>query len=556
MSRDTDKNPNGGIVQIVGSVLIALVALLIFGATFRTGIHYGMDQKVSWEGYGRVLNAVGAIMTEKRYGQGGYAISDLIHSELSQRGFTAEPGIVKKLGVTVPENLQATFLDNVLQRMWRELGSVSEAGRGSIRGLGADDVGYVDFAKLAFWTFGLNIRSFYYLFFLIMGASLLLALVERARDRVGQIIILGTAAVIYASCYYTDILLLPEPSGSGNMVNPRFMPVIGLIPAMHILLMMADGVRPQWQKIAIVLVQAGIIFFAVHIRVTAAWLVVLLALAMIVFALPLLREGWRRKQPFRVLAAGFARAQWPALMAIVVVYGGLKVVTLLLHPIYHQGGWLQHHAFWHSVYFSFQFHPKFVEKYGASHYNMTADYMPIGGALAYVKEHPEEDKPEIYLEGKTLKYAAMERLVKLAFFQFLRRDPWFALEAFYIKTKLVFEITRDELRLAWTNAPIRQRGALLCGVILVGLLASSSWTGLRRLCLVAIAVSVGTVASLAIPILTVVFPQVISEQIMGVQITLLLWISVLAAFVTVAARRYFDRVVAGAGLAWKSPSAS
>ena len=556
MSRDTDKNPNGDIVQIAGSVLIALVALLIFGATFRTGIHYGMDQKVSWEGYGRVLNAVGAIMTEKRYGQGGYTISDLIHAELSQRGFTAEPDIVKKLGVTVPENLQATFLDNVLQRMWRDLGSVSEGGRGSIRGLGADDVGYVDFAKLAFWTFGLHIRSFYYLFFLIMGASLLLALVERARDRVGQIIILGTAAVIYASCYYTDLLLLPEPSGSGNMVNPRFMPVIGLIPAMHILLMMADGVRPQWQKMAIVLVQAGIIFFAVHIRVTAAWLVALLALAIIVFALPLLREGWRRKQPFRVLAARFASAQWPAVIAIVVVYGGLKVVTLLLHPIYHQGGWLQHHAFWHSVYFSFQFHPKFVEKYGASHYNMTSDMMPIGGALAYISEHPEEDKPEIYLGGKTLKYAAMERLVRLAFFQFLRRDPWFALEAFSIKTKLLFEITRNEIRLAWTNAPIWQRAALLCGVIFVGLLASGSWTGLRRLCLLAIAVSVGAVASLAIPILTVVFPQVISEQIMGVQIMLLLWLSVLAAFVAVAARRYFDRVVAGASLVSKSSSAS
>ena len=47
------------------NVLFAMAALVIFGATFRAGTERGMDQLVTWEGYGRVLNAVAAVMTQE-----------------------------------------------------------------------------------------------------------------------------------------------------------------------------------------------------------------------------------------------------------------------------------------------------------------------------------------------------------------------------------------------------------------------------------------------------------------------------------------------------------
>jgi len=552
MPRDMNVSSESTVNRIVGSVLIALVALFIFGATFRTGIHYGMDQKVGWEGYGRVLNAVAAIMTEKRFGEGGYALSDFVHGQLTERGFTTDPDIVKKLGLTVPKNLQAAFLDDVLQRTWRDLPNLPEVGGKSIRGLGGDDIGYVDFAKLAFWTFGLHVRSLYYMFFLILGISLLVALVERARDRAGQLIILITACIIYSSCYYTQILLQPEPYGSGNMINPRFMAVIGLIPTVHILLMMAEGVRFQWQKVAVVLFQAGIIFFAIHIRASAVWLIALLVLALVICILPLLMKGWRRQEMFRVLARRFAAAEWPALISILVVYGGLKVVSVSLHPIYHEGGWLEHHAFWHSVYYSLQVHPKFVEKYGAAHSYKVADEMPVVAALAYVKEHPEEDKPEIYLAKNTLKYAALERLDKLAFFQFLRRDPQFVIEVFLIKCAAVLRVISYETRLAWTNAPVWQRLALLCGLLIIGFFASRSSASFQRLWLFSAAFSAGAIASLAIPVLTVVVAQVMSEEIMAIQMALLMWGSLLAAAAIVPIRRCLDRYAVGPRLITES----
>jgi hypothetical protein len=549
--------PDGGsrrsVKQTIGFALVTLIAFSIFGATFRTGIHYGMDKKVAWEAWGRVLQAISAVMTAERYGEGGYALSDYIFSELYARGFTGDdPEVVQKFGMKVPENFQASFLDDVLQRMWRDLPSVSEDGRNAMRGLGADDIGYIDFVRVAFWMFGLHIRSFYYLFFLIYGTSLLLALIERAQDRVGQGIILITASVVYASCYYADFLLSPEPGGSGNMMNPRFMPVLGLIPTVHILLVMVDAVRPQWRKVALLIPQAGFVFFAVHIRATAVWLVAALVLAMIVLSLPLIRDAVKGRAALRVLATRFLIVQWPALMSMLIVFGGLQVVSLSLHPSYKEGGWLHHHAMWHSIYYSLQYHPGFVEKYGAAHYGMAGDAMPVGAALAYVKKHPEQDRPEIYLEPGALKYSEMERLSKLAFFEFLQRDPWFVVEAFTIKAADIVDVLSKETRLAWSTptggdfwwqgAPTWQRVALLCGLLTIGMLASLSSDAFRRLWQFAVIFSFGAIASLAIPFLTLVTYQVMSEEVMAILIMILMWASILVAVIARTVSRYLMRL--------------
>jgi len=172
------------------NTIIAVAALLIFGATFRAGIDRGMDQMVSSQGYGRILNAISAVMTEQRFRQGGYALSNCIHDELERRGLTSDREITKRIGVSFPQNLRALFLDKVLQDTQRDLSKLPDQCTHAIRGLGADDLGYVDFAKLAFYLFGLHIRAFYYLFFLIYGLSLLVALIERHRDPMGHVYVI------------------------------------------------------------------------------------------------------------------------------------------------------------------------------------------------------------------------------------------------------------------------------------------------------------------------------------------------------------------------------
>jgi hypothetical protein len=174
--------------------------------------------------------------------------------------------------------------------------------------------------------------------------------------------------------------------------------------------------------------------------------------------------------------------------------------------------------------------------------------MPLGAALAYVKEHPEEDKPEIYLAPGHLKYSAMERLSRLAFFQFLQRDPWFVVEAFAIKGAGIVDVLSQETRLAWGTPATWQRIVFLWGLVTIGMLASLSSGAFRRLWQFAAVFSFGAIASLAIPFLTIVAPQVMSEEVMAIQIMILMWASVLVAGVARTASRHL--------IAWRSSRTS
>jgi len=524
------------------NILFGLLALFIFGATFRAGIDRGMDQLVSQEGYGRVLNAIAAVMTEQRFRQEGYALSNCIFEALYRRGFTTDPEVAKQLGVKVPDNLaSALFLDKILQDMQRDLPKLSDnCGLGEgIRGLGGDDVGYVDFAKIAFFLFGVQIRALYYLFFLIYGLTLLCALVERNRDRLGQVVLLTVAGMIYVSCYYSDFLVIPQPAGSGNMLNPRFIPVLAVIPGIHILIMLADKAPSDWRRIAIVIFQSGIIFFAIHMRVSAIWWAPAIFAAAVTLFLLSLKGLSTRCDSWRVAIHRGLTAQWPALIVLVVVFGGLKLVGWSLHPTYHQGGWVSYHTVWHAIYYSLQLHPQYVEKYGAYHEGKSGDEMPHAGALAYLKRHPEEDKPELFIVGRALKYSALERLDRLAFIEFARRDPWFVFETFAIvKTKMIWTTFIDATKAEWSHASRRAKLLVGLAVIIIGLMAARHPALLQNLLRLSAVATIGAIVSLTVPVLTLVTPQTMTEQVMAIEIGVILLLSLVMAYIMRAAIRY------------------
>jgi hypothetical protein len=529
------------------NILFGLMAIFIFGATFRAGIDRGMDQLVSQEGYGRVLNAIAAVMTQQRFGQGGYALSNCVHEGLSRRGFTVDPEVGKQLAVDMPGNLHsALFLDRVLQDMQRDLPKLSDyCGLGDqVRGLGGDDVGYVDFAKIAFFLFGLQIRALYYLFFLIYGLTLLCALIERNRDRLGQVILLTVAGMIYVSCYYSNFLVIPEPAGSGNMLNPRFIPVLAVIPSIHILLLLVDKAPPDWRRIAVVVFQSGVIFFAIHMRVSAIWWApAIFAAAVVLFLLSLKGPSAEHDRWRGVIRHGLS-IQWPALIVLVVVFGGLKLVGWSLHPTYNKGGWVSYHTVWHAIYYSLQLHPQYVEKYGAYHEGKSGDEMPHAGALAYLSRHPEEDKPELFFAGsRSLRYAALERLDRLAFIEFAQHDPWFVVETFAIvKGKMIWATLIDAIKAEWSHASGRAKLLLGVAILIIASIAAGYPARFQNLMRLSAVAAIGAIVSLTVPVLTIIAPQIMTEQIMAIEIATILLVSLMTAYVIRAAMRWYSAV--------------
>src|SRR5262245_30490158 len=125
----------------------------------------------------------------------------------------------------------------------------------------------------------------------------------------------------------------------------------------------------------------------------------------------------------------------------------------------------------------------------------------------------------------------MERLVRLAFFQFLWRDPWFVFETFFIvKGKLIWGTIVDATVTEWSRAPWRARLAVLLGIALIGVMAARRPGEWHRLARVSTVVTIGALASLSIPILTVPTWQTMSEETMTIQIACMLLISLLFAY--------------------------
>src|SRR5262249_8402799 len=281
----------------------------------------------------------------------------------------------------------AAFIDGVLDGMWRDVWTINA---NDIRGFGADDIGIVDYTRIAFWLFGHHVRAFYYLFFIIFGSTVAVALVERRRDPAGQLVIVVVMAVIYALCFYSPVFD-NEPAGLGTLTNPRFLSLLAAVPGVHILLLLAESARLAPERLAAVAYQSVVIFFAVNVRSTAAWIPAGLALAALAGAM----WTWLllRGLAFAPRLAAATRPQWPSLVALAVVAAGSFAVAHSLNDVYRREGWLRHHAFWHSVYYSFQFHPLYASpdhEFFAMHDYQTGDFMPFAGIVHYLKQHPEE----------------------------------------------------------------------------------------------------------------------------------------------------------------------
>ncbi|MFL5046377.1 MAG: hypothetical protein ACJ8EA_16195 [Xanthobacteraceae bacterium] len=525
--------------------IVSALAIFLFAATFRAGLDRGMDHLVGWQASARVANAIAGVMTEDTFGQGRYAVSECAFGLLNTHGFIGNPDVAARLGVTVPESLKSgALLDHALERARRELPMLGEhcKAKTHIRGIGYDDLGYVDFAKLAFSLFGVHVRALYYLFFAIYGLTLGLALIERRSDLTGSLVLVSVAALIYATCYYAGFLDPSSNSVMGNMLDPRFIAVLGLIPTVHVLLMLVNRASPTWWRVAIVLFQSGVIFFAIHMRATGVWLATTIILAAVVVGLFSARTLKRASASWMAVAVRSVAGCWPAWTAVAVIFAGMFVVNMSLHPTYRENGWSTHHLMWFAVYASLQINPRWVNAgYFAAHENATGDAMPSAAARAYVKEHPEEDRPENYLGGTGFKLVALERLCRLAFFQFVRRDPWFVFETFVIvKGRLFFKDLIEQTRLAWSNSGFARRGAFVLALFAIGVIAAARPAALRRLSLFTSVFATGATASLAIPLLTIVGePYTLAEEIMALQITGMLLFSLAVGYSTMFVRRTF-----------------
>jgi hypothetical protein len=405
-----------------GLVLTAIVAALV--GSFRLGLERGFDHTIGVEAYGRMLFAIGAAVSDEVHGKHGYVIDNVVDSALTNGGLTADPNILASLGTSFPENLQnPVLLDSTLHQAMKSPNTVS-----AVRSASADDPGMVDFVRLGFDLFGYRLLSLY-LTYVLLFVIPFWAFWQAFRNEPSSIAILAIAAVAHLAILASDFFDLTGTT-LGSVTNPRFLSILGVIPALHIALAMLHRHPPSPQNVALVGVQACLLVFALWIRASAVWM----PFGLILLGCGIALRSLRLRQPAEL------RFLWGFGILIGVWMVHSLYVAQALNPVYSDKGAPGYHTVWHSIYYSLQFHPDWGAKYGPTHDNVRGDELPWVAAKNYIARHPPADPASLYQDTHgTLKFTAMETYVRKAFFELLANDPLFVLETFFIyKPRFLF----------------------------------------------------------------------------------------------------------------------
>jgi hypothetical protein len=481
-------------------VVLSAIAFILLAIAYCSGLARGDDRIVSLGEWGRFMYAISAAATDLRAGLPGYVILEGYWSLLEKAGFIQEPKALQD-----PVAMNRAFKQAWNTRLTLPPPELQKIEYG-VRGASADDLGFVDYAKMAFTVFGPRIQGFYHLYYTILAVSVCLFVLTFWRSPTCMLTLI---AVLLSFCLLLQSDIFGSVANVASVQNPRFASSFGIVALLHILCTIFLRLPPSAWHVIAVLIQAEIIYFGTTIRASSLWMLIAIGfvwIAMIVYswydgrfsrrsaediryALGSAESRYARRggtavaNPTKLtplhlrLLADFSRwrpsfmlgrLSWSVLACAVVFFVSAGDMKSRLHPLYRDGG-INHHAFWHSVYYSLMFNPLWFEKYGPSHPAMSGggpasgDEQPISAIRGYLAAHPPQDRTEVYDSVGNIKWGAMEKYVRIVFFDFVRNDPWFVVQTFGLYKPLA---TYDTIAFVSQSLTTRHPIAVLMAVVI------------------------------------------------------------------------------------------
>jgi hypothetical protein len=140
----------------------------------------------------------------------------------------------------------------------------------------ADDRGLSDFVNAAFRLFGPKVRSLFDFWFLLLGLSVIAAILRFGHDRIALCAIacsvIGIGAVLPA---LTRAKSEAFAELSIHISESRMFDILGIVALVHLVLaMLRPPATSQWTEIGTLIAQAALIAFLVHARTSVSWLFV------------------------------------------------------------------------------------------------------------------------------------------------------------------------------------------------------------------------------------------------------------------------------------------
>jgi hypothetical protein len=263
-------------LHILQFVVLSMFAALLIACMFWFGIVHGMNKVLPNPLTSRTTQ-IGAAISDTAYGLDlKHAAHAKVVDFLLNNGMSDSPEILGRLGLKFPEITHRADVHNDIIARATHLDGISSdisLAKGTLAFTKMEDLGIIDFYKLSFRLFGYNIEGFYNNYFVLLIFSIVIIFVA-FWDRIGilciiDIILVGELfAIEYINYHWANVDLLTVHSG-------RFLSVLGIIPAFHLLALLWRPPRFRLSSLLLVGVQVFFLAYVISARSSTNWVTIL-----------------------------------------------------------------------------------------------------------------------------------------------------------------------------------------------------------------------------------------------------------------------------------------
>jgi hypothetical protein len=323
-------------------VLTIVVCGALLTATYQRGIERGLEGAIVVTAEGWEYAA--AISDHVHHLNLGYMAFNRVYAEF-EKAFN-DPTLSPQDAVS--RRRDKVFINEVFQKAARltdlTIGAIDQQ---TIFPMYYSDLGLIDYAKIAFSLFGLNIEALYKLHFVLLAVSILCFILTFGQNYLASALIIGITLGFF--CQISSTLFgLYVPTVFGIQQSS----ILALIPAFHLTLVLLWRTPLTLLTGICTAISISILILAAEIRGSARWAFIAVTIVAVSQIVPVVWASWRRESDKRIVAVdAFASAcRWPIVMIVLLVIGHQVWFQSRLHAVYDSDDVTPQHALWWSVY--------------------------------------------------------------------------------------------------------------------------------------------------------------------------------------------------------------
>lgn len=342
--------------SIVSGVVVALLVAANFLFAIRREMHL-FTHEVRNQMHGSLSIAISGL----QYGLSGYLGYNAVKNAIA-------PWFDEHTDPWFPVYFsRSPLIDNSLNGLMMNALAIENVAQGGIHTLYAQEPGMVDFYKLSFLLFGFRYQSILYFYFFLLAIECGLYFFQFRKDAT-----ILSLLVIFLLAHYIVLTGIRFPGSQLDApTNNRFLPVLAILPMLHICTVALQRTRVSIFGALGVLAQSMLAAFIWQCRNTGLWVLVLAVAVAIYIVFGWAADiKWGRPQfsgqasALRKRSIDLLGRTWPVLLVFVSFVFAWGIYRVRLSALYFSEKTSSAHTMWQPMFQGLALHPEIREVYG------------------------------------------------------------------------------------------------------------------------------------------------------------------------------------------------